>query len=82
MFPYDDLPDKSWWPRDASPSTLRKRLLTIRSKADFSDSRFMTAGSCFAQRISKHLRSLGVNILDYEPPPKELDEQRCKKTAI
>lgn len=32
-----------------------------------------TAGSCFAQHISKYLRAAGYNVLDAEPGPRNLD---------
>ena len=35
-----------------------------------------TAGSCFAQHISRHLRKNGYNVLDVEPPPPGLRESK------
>lgn len=37
-----------------------------------------TAGSCFAQHISKYLIGAGYNVLDVEPPPLNLPEDRHK----
>ena len=38
-----------------------------------------TAGSCFAQHISRHLRKNGYNVLDVEPPPPALPKNLHQK---
>ncbi len=68
--PYSNLPDKSFWRTgvaQASPLDLQG---IYTKKFDIShDCRIATAGSCFAQHISKHLSSSGFTVLDVEPPP-------------
>jgi hypothetical protein len=40
--------------------------------------RIVTAGSCFAQHISRHLRSAGFKVADAEPPPKGMAEETAR----
>jgi hypothetical protein len=69
--PYTDLPDHCFWSRVhgtgqpldpviADPS-LRPGPQLVRS------TRIVTAGSCFAQHIARHLRQAGFAVLDGEP---------------
>ncbi len=43
------------------------------------NAKIVTAGSCFAQHISRHLKNNGYNVLDVEPPPPGLPENRHQK---
>ena len=39
-------------------------------------SKVLTAGSCFAQYVGRHLKLAGVNVIDTEPAPKYLPEEK------
>ncbi len=73
--PYDNLPDTAFW-RTAvgersslDPGPLYVPKFAIRRK-----SAIVTAGSCFAQHIGRHLRGAGCNVVDKEPGPKGLPD--------
>ncbi|MBP0495272.1 GSCFA domain-containing protein [Roseomonas indoligenes] len=40
--------------------------------------RVMTAGSCFAQHIARHLRARGQNVIDTEPPPRRMKPETAR----
>jgi hypothetical protein len=68
--PYDGLPASAFWksgvverPHYALDNIYRKKF-QLRP-----EDRIATAGSCFAQHISRYLRANGFRILDVEPPP-------------
>lgn len=68
--PYESLPEAAFWRSavaEASPFELRN---VYRKKFDISDgTKIATAGSCFAQHISRYFRYHGYNVLDVEPAP-------------
>lgn len=73
-FPYKNISSFSWWPRENTSHNLTRGIVDATPKFDISNLRIMTAGSCFAQRIARSLRSRGIQIMDYEPPPPSMPE--------
>ena len=78
--PYEGLPEEAFWKTGVAgqsatsfPRLYRKKF-AIRRKTVIA-----TAGSCFAQHISKHLRARGFNVLDSEPPPWGLDQETAQR---
>jgi SAM-dependent methyltransferase len=66
--PYRDLPDHSFWQRgvcDAGADV--DPVVAVPFTIGVGD-RVATAGSCFAQHISRHLRKVGFDTLCTEPP--------------
>ena len=77
--PYSKLAPIAFWKTgvaQASPFQMidiyKKRFLID------ADAKIAAAGSCFAQHISKHLRAYGYHVLDVEPPPPGLPEEKHK----
>ena len=68
--PYSDLPKNAFWKRGMAQANqcamqgIYKKKFKITSNA-----KIATAGSCFAQHISRHLKKNKFNVLDVEPPP-------------
>jgi hypothetical protein len=78
MHPYSEQPDKSFWKhfnnnRQASLKQLFNPKFSISTSNNIA-----TAGSCFAQHISKALRDVGVSIIDKEPPPFGLNPETAR----
>jgi hypothetical protein len=78
--PYDGLPREAFWKTgvaeqglDAISGLYRKRFV-ISPKTVVA-----TAGSCFAQHISKHLQARGFCVLDAEPAPWGLDAETAQR---
>lgn len=71
--PYSDMPGSAFWRSgvaEADPQALDD---IYRPKWRIDPAwRIGTAGSCFAQHISRHLRRAGYKVLDMEPPPRGL----------
>lgn len=68
--PYADLPPQAFWRSgvaDADPAALDGIYKPAFLLGD--DARIATAGSCFAQHISRALLGAGVQVLDVEPAP-------------
>jgi len=69
--PYSDLGSNKFWKTgvaEESPFFLRD---IYNKKYSISQvERIATAGSCFAQHISRYLRDNQFNLLDVEPPPR------------
>lgn len=80
MNPYSDLPKSAFWKTGVAQEdpyaieNIYKKKFNIPSTA-----RIATAGSCFAQHITCHLKRNGYNVLDVEPPPPGLPENLHKK---
>ena len=78
--PYTDLPKTAFWKTgvaEENPYTINgiyKKKFKISPKT-----KIVTAGSCFAQHITHHLKKNGYNILDVEPPPPGLPENLHQK---
>lgn len=75
--PYRYLPDNQFWNRSVSKRSIGELDQLYQKKFDISPrDKIAAAGSCFAQHISRRLRSAGYRYLDYECSPKELPENR------
>ena len=78
--PYSDLPRSAFWKTGVAQENpyaiegIYKKKFKIPPKA-----KIATAGSCFAQHISRHLKKNGYNVLDVEPPPPGLPENLHQK---
>lgn len=78
--PYSDLPKSAFWKTGVAQENpyaiegIYKRKFKIPPKA-----KIATAGSCFAQHISRHLKKNGYNVLDVEPPPLGLPDELHQK---
>lgn len=78
--PYSDLPKSAFWKTGVAQENpyaiegIYKKKFKIPRKA-----KIATAGSCFAQHISHHLKKNGYNVLDVEPPPPGLPENMHQK---
>ena len=78
--PYTVLPQEAYWKPAVAQSdhtfleSIYKPKFTLRK-----DAKIATAGSCFAQHITKQLKSKGFNVLDVEQPPLGLPEDKHSK---
>jgi len=78
--PYTSLPKNAFWKTGVAQETpykvegIYQKKFTIPPEANIA-----TAGSCFAQHISRHLKQNGYNVLDVEPAPRGLPESRHQK---
>lgn len=78
--PYTDLPSRNFWRSGTAESAASKFPDLFRPRFPISQkTRIATAGSCFAQHVGRHLRSLGYDILDAEPPPFGLDGDEARR---
>ena len=74
--PYSNLPGSAFWKTGVAEENpylienIYQKKFRIPPKA-----KIVTAGSCFAQHITRHLRRNGFNLLDVEPPPPGLPEK-------
>jgi len=68
--PYTDLEDKAFWSAGVAGSSpfLIESIYQKKWQLRQND-KIATAGSCFAQHISRYLRKANYNVLDLEPPP-------------
>ncbi|PLX89627.1 MAG: GSCFA family protein [Desulfuromonas sp.] len=74
--PYQKLPDRSFWSRAISPSNFLSLKDVYQKKFDIcADDKIVTAGSCFAQHIARHLQAKGYCYKDYEPKPPYLSQE-------
>ncbi len=78
--PYQDNARRTFW-RSAVSGRLPGTLENIHDpKFDISQStRIATAGSCFAQHISRHLNAHGYQVLDVEPAPAGLSDINARR---
>lgn len=68
--PYSNLSNKSFWRTGVAQSSPLDLKNVYTKKFEIpNDCKIATAGSCFAQHISKHLLINGFTVLDMEPPP-------------
>ena len=78
--PYSDLPKSAFWKTGVAQENpcaiegIYKKKFKIPPNA-----KIATAGSCFAQHISRHLEKNGYNVLDVEPPPLGLPDNLHQK---
>jgi hypothetical protein len=81
--PYKDLPKSAFWKTgvvEENPYAIEgiyKKKFRISS-----NTKIATAGSCFAQHISRHLKSNGYTVLDVEPPPPGLPKDLHQKLGF
>lgn len=72
--PYEGLPDSRYWRSGVSQKHPFDIAGLYRKKFDIAPGdRIATAGSCFAQHISRHLRARGFSVIDAEPAPPGLE---------
>jgi len=75
--PYKDLPPHHFWQSGvALCSPFNMKNIYIKKWGLDPAWNIATAGSCFAQHISRHLKVHGCNVLDMEPPPPGLPESQ------
>lgn len=80
MHPYRDLPPEAFWRTGvAEPDPLDIGGLWRPKFAITPEDETVTAGSCFAQHISRALRQHGFGWKDYEPAPSLLGEEAAKR---
>jgi hypothetical protein len=78
--PYSELPKSAFWKTGVvqeNPYAIEeiyKKKFNVSLKENIA-----TAGSCFAQHNSRHLKNNGYNVLDVEPPPPGLPEDLHQK---
>mgnify|MGYP000703917205 CR=1 FL=1 len=67
--PYDSAPERAFWRRAVSSKDAKTLLIGNPPTWLDRTTRIVTAGSCFAQHIGRHLRSEGFLLIDAEPAP-------------
>jgi len=73
--PYSSLPESSFWRSGVTDEDPYRIQGVYKKKFNITPTlRIATAGSCFAQHITQHLKSNGYNFIDFEPPPPGLAE--------
>ena len=78
--PYSDLPKSAFWKTGVAQENPYSIKGIYEKKFEISpNAKIATAGSCFAQHISRHLAKNGYNVLDVEPPPPGLPEHLRRK---
>jgi hypothetical protein len=66
--PYSDLPNENFWRKFVSNTCWRD--LNFNNKTKFhlkDDYKIITAGSCFAQNISRYMKKVGLSVFNAEP---------------
>lgn len=78
--PYSDLPKSAFWKTGVAQENPYAIEGIYKKKFEIpANTKIATAGSCFAQHISRHLKKNGYNVLDLEPPPPGLPEHLHQK---
>lgn len=78
--PYTDLPPQAFWRSGvADPNALEIGGLWRPKFPITPECKTVTAGSCFAQHISRALQEHGFRWMDYEPAPSMLGEETAKR---
>jgi hypothetical protein len=73
------LPPERFWRSGVSEShPLTVENLYRKKFAVAQSDKIATAGSCFAQHVSNHLRQNGFTVMDAEPPPPALSEESAR----
>ena len=68
--PYSDLPASAFWKTGVAQENPYSIRGIYTKKFDISaEDKIATAGSCFAQHISRHLKNNGYSVMDLEPGP-------------
>ena len=80
IHPYSNLHKSKFWKTGVVNQNpfLMKGIYKKKWEIKMSDS-ICTAGSCFAQHISKRLKNFGFSVIDREPPPRILPEAEYLK---
>jgi len=81
--PYENLPDKSYWKKavgNVSPFNISD-MYNPKFPVE-RDASIAAAGSCFAQHISRNLKSRGYRFLDYEPPMPGLTKEEQNRFGL
>lgn len=77
--PYEDLPAQAFWSRGvAQADPLAPDAIYQRKWALDPDWKIATAGSCFAQHVARYMRERSFNVIDTEPAPGGLADERRK----
>ena len=80
MNPYSGLPKSAFWKTGVAQENPYAIKDIYEKKFDIlPDTKIATAGSCFAQHISRHLKKNGYNVLDFEPAPPGLQNDMHQK---
>lgn len=78
--PYTNLPASAYWKTAVAECDPAQLAGIYTKKFDIqADDIIATAGSCFAQRISHHLRRENYCVADYEPLPKHIPQQQAEE---
>ena len=78
--PYSDLDKSAFWKTGVAKENPYAIQGIYKKKFDIPpNTRIATAGSCFAQHISRHLKTNGYNVLDVETPPPGLPKNLHQK---
>ena len=78
--PYSDLPKSAFWKTGVAQENPYVLEGVYKKKFEIPpNAKIATAGSCFAQHISRHLKKNGYNVLDVEPPPPDLPDHLHQK---
>lgn len=78
--PYSDLPEEAFWKTAVGESSPTSPYKIYKKKWEITtDNKVATAGSCFAQHISRYLRANDFCVLDQEPAPYGLPESEHSK---
>jgi hypothetical protein len=71
--PYENLPLSAFWRTGVTEADPNDMQGVYKKKFDILPSdKIATAGSCFAQHLTYHLKKNGYKVLDLEPPPPSL----------
>ena len=78
--PYSNLPPSAFWKSGVTQENPYSIEGIYKKKYNIPpNTKIATAGSCFAQHISRHLKKNGYNVLDVEQPPPGLPENLHQK---
>ena len=78
--PYSSFPKSAFWKTGvALENPYAIEGIYVRKFKISPQSKIATAGSCFAQHISRYLKKNGYNVLDVEPPPPSLPKELHQK---
>lgn len=74
--PYDVLPPTAFWKTGVVEADRERMTGLYRPRFGIGrETAVATAGSCFAQHITRALRRIGATVLDAEPPPRTMPEE-------
>ena len=78
--PYKTFPQRNFWKTGLVQQNPFSIDSIYKKKFDIShNDKICTAGSCFAQHITKRFKAYGFNVIDNEPPPNSLPESEQLK---